>query len=107
MLVSRSGRYWMRLSRLRTIAARWVDVGDGEVAQAAFDVRPDAFGGVEVGGVGGQLDEVQPVPAGDQVAHRGADVRVQVVPDQHDGGLEVLVGGVEQGGVVGFGEAAP
>jgi hypothetical protein len=26
-----------------------VDVGDGEVAQAAFDMRPDAFGGVRSG----------------------------------------------------------
>ena len=29
-----------------------VGVGDGEVAQAAFDVGPDAFGGVEVRSVG-------------------------------------------------------
>src|SRR5690606_30602652 len=29
-----------------------VDAGGGEVAQAAFDVGPHPFGGVEVGGVG-------------------------------------------------------
>src|SRR4029453_5565991 len=71
-----------------------VHAGDGEVAEAAFDVGPDSFGGG--GGVGGVLDDGQPGPAGGQLTHRGADMGVEVVPDHHDRGFEVLVGGVEQ-----------
>ena len=77
---------------------------DGEVA---FDVGPHGLGGVEVWALGGQLHDVQPVPAGDQVAHHGAEVHVAVVSDDHDGGFEVLMCGIQQGGVVGGGEAAP
>ena len=35
-----------------------INAGDGEVAQAAFDVGPDAFGRVEVRSVGGESDDV-------------------------------------------------
>ena len=38
-----------------------VDVACGEVAQAVLHVRPGALGGVEIRGVGGQLDHGQPV----------------------------------------------
>jgi hypothetical protein len=43
---------------------------------------------------------------GDQLAPRGADVRVQVVPGHHDRAVEVPVGGATQRGVVALGEAA-
>src|SRR3712207_7297374 len=39
------------------------------------------------------------------LGHRGADVGVEVVPDQHKRAAELLMRGVEQGGVVGLGEA--
>lgn len=41
------------------------------------------------------------------IAHRGADVVVQALSDQHDRPAELLVGGVEQAHVVTFAEAAP
>ena len=84
-----------------------VDAAGGEVAQAVLHVRPDPFGGVEIGGVGGQPDHGQPVAVrlGERV-HHGADVGVQVVPDQDDRGMQLLVRGGDQAGVVGFGHAA-
>jgi hypothetical protein len=45
-----------------------------------FHVRPYAFGGVEFGCVGGQADHGEPVGVrGDEFAHGGAGVGVQVV----------------------------
>ena len=51
-----------------------------------------------------QLEDRQPVPGRDQLAHRAAGVGVQAVPDQHDGAAELLVGGVQEPGVVRLGE---
>src|ERR687897_2957865 len=67
--------------------------GAGEqVAQVAFDMRPHALGGVELAGVGRQLDHGQPVGVRlAELAHGGADVGVQVVPDQDDRGGELKV----------------
>lgn len=62
--------------------------------------------GLSSGSAGGQLDDVEPVLGGDQLPHRGADVRGEVVPDQHDRAAESLVRGVEQADAAGFGEAA-
>jgi hypothetical protein len=39
-------------------------------------------------------------------AHHGADVGVQVIPDQDDRGMQLLVRGGDQAGVIGFGHAA-
>ena len=99
----RAGRYWMRLSRFLTIAASW------STSRAARLPRPffmfaQAPGGVEVGGVAGQPDLGQPVRVGaGEGAHRGADVGIQVVPDQDDRGLQLPVRGGDQLSVVGFG----
>ena len=41
-----------------------VHVAGGEVAQAVLHVRPDALGWVEIRGIGRELDDGQPVPAG-------------------------------------------
>ena len=83
------------------------DSGGGEVAQAVFHVRPDTLGGVEVRGVGGQLDDGQPVRVrtGER-AHHSTDVGAGVVPDQDDRGRQLLVRGGDQAGVIGFGHAA-
>ena len=65
------------------------------------------LGGVEVGGVGGQPYLGQPVRVrADEPPHRGADVGVQVVPDQDDRGMQFLVRGGDQAGVIGFGHRA-
>lgn len=83
-----------------------VDGDPDVVAQVAFDVGPHAFDGVEVGGVGGQGDHGQPVGvAGEEPAHRGAAVGVEVVPTQDDRSTGLVVRGDEQGGVVVLGEA--
>ncbi len=81
-----------------------VDAAGGEVAQAVLHVRPDALGGIEIWGVGGQLDHGQPVAVRlGEPAHRGADVGIQIVPDQDDRGMQLVVRGGDQAGVVGFG----
>ncbi|GIF45020.1 hypothetical protein Axi01nite_93310 [Actinoplanes xinjiangensis] len=49
---------------------------------------------------------MQPVSGGDHLAHGGADVGVEVVPNEHDRSAQLLVGGVEQAYVVAFAEAA-
>ncbi len=46
----------------------------------------------------------QPGPGNDQLAHRAADVGVQAVPHHHERAAELLVGGVQEPGVVGLGE---
>ena len=84
-----------------------IDVAGGEVAQAVLHVRPDALGRVEIGGVGGQPHLGQPVAMrADEPSHRGTDVGIQVVPDQNDGGMQLLVSGGDQVSVVGFGHRA-
>ena len=45
-----------------------------------------------------------PVPGCGQLAHRGADVGVQVVPHDHQRPVELLVRVIEQPGVIAFGE---
>ena len=94
----------MRLSRfLMIVASRWGAAG-AQVAQAAFHGGPGALDGVEVGCIGGHLDDGQPVLVRLQHgAHHAADVRVQVVPAQDDRGMKLAVRGGDQAGVIGFG----
>ena len=62
-----------------------------QVAQAVFHVRPGALDRVEVRGVGGQLDDGQPVRVrAGEGAHHGAEVGVQVVPAQDDRGIKLM-----------------
>ena len=60
---------------------------------------------MELGRVRRQLEDRQPVPDRGQLAHRPADVSVQVVPDQHERAAELLARGVQQPGAVLLGEA--
>src|SRR5487761_1800822 len=84
-----------------------VEGARGEVAQAVLHIRPDAFGRVEVGGVGRHLYDGQPVRVlGDETAHLPADVGVQVVPDHDDRGMQLVMRGGDQGCVVCFGHRA-
>src|SRR5271157_2958325 len=102
----RAGRYWMRLSRFLMIAASW------STSRAARLPRPffmfaQAPRSVQLGGVGGQPYLGQPVRVrADEPPHRGADVGVQVIPDQDDRGVQLVVRGGDQAGVVGFGHRA-
>ena len=87
---------------------KFVQGGRGVIAQAAFHTRPGALDRVEVGGVGGQVDDGEPVGVRiDEVAHLPTAVGVEVVPDEHDRGVEGSVRGGDQGGVVGLGHAGP
>ena len=75
-------------------------------AQAAVKMGPDTLGGVELGGVGGEPDDGQPVRVRrEELLHALADVGLEVVPDQDDRGVQLLVRGGQQGGV-GLGQAA-
>jgi hypothetical protein len=53
------------------------------------------------------VEDGQPVPGGDQFGHRAADVGIEVVPYDHQRAGELVVRGIQQGGVVGLGEAFP
>jgi hypothetical protein len=77
-----------------------------EVSQATLDVRPHMLCRIEVRGVGRQSDHMQPVPRRDQLPHHRTDMRVQIIPDQHDRATQLLVRGIQQGGIVGLGETA-
>src|SRR5260370_727656 len=82
------------------------EAGDGEVGQdAALERRADPFHGVEVGGVGGQLEHPQPwLRAGEGTQGR-AGVHVEVVPGQHDVAAgQLAVGGDEDVPVLDPGE---
>ena len=99
----------MRLSRFLNDGGQLVwGAAAAEVAQAVFHVRPGALDRVEVRGVGRELDDGQPVRVrAGEGAHHGAEVGVQVVPDEDDRGFELIVRGGDQAGVVRFGHAAP
>lgn len=63
-----------------------------EEATPAWQQRPDAFLRVEVGGVGREVEDGQPVRVrGDEVLHLRHEVGAQVVPDQDDGAFEPAV----------------
>ena len=51
-----------------------------------------------------QLADGQSVPGHDQLGHRGADVGLEVVPDDHERAGELLVRGVQESGLVRLGE---
>jgi hypothetical protein len=51
------------------------------------------------------LVDGQPVPSRGQFGHRSADVGVRIVPDEDERAAELLVGGIQQPGVTGLGEA--
>jgi hypothetical protein len=102
----RAGWYWMRLSRFLMMTASWSTSRAARLPRPFFmaDQAPDR---VELGSVGGQPHLGQPAGAGaDQGVHRGADVGVQVIPDQDDRGLQFLVRGGDQVSVVSFGHRA-
>src|SRR5258708_2493128 len=82
------------------------EAGDGEVGQdAALEHGPDPFHGVEVGGVGGQLEHPQPWLRSGEGAQGRAGVHIEVVPGQHDVAAgQLAVGGDEDVPVLDPGE---
>ena len=102
----RAGRYWMRLSRFLTIAASWSASRAARLPRPFF-IFAQTPGRVELRGVGRQPYLGQPVRVRpDEPRHRGADVGVQVIPDQDDRGMQFLVRGGDQASVIGFGHRA-
>lgn len=101
----RSLRYWMyRRPRLM----RWTRCSG--VLKATLESQPrregpDPLDGVEVGCVGRQVVDGQPVPVLGQLSQVGGFVDVEVVPDEHDLAAELLVGGDQQVTVAAPGEA--
>ena len=81
---TRPGWYCMRRSRVLARAVSWARSRLARLARDRLQVGPDRLDRVELGGVGRELEDRQPVPGRDQLAHRLADVRVQVVPDQDE-----------------------
>jgi hypothetical protein len=58
----------------------------GASSPTQLALRQSHLGRVELGGVGGQLEDGQPGAGGDQGPHRGVGMQSGVVPNQHDGG---------------------
>ena len=99
----RWGQYWIFSLRL-TMRTRPCKVGSGEIGHGLLEQRPDAPPG-QLGGIRRGLEERQPGPGSDQLAHRPADVGVQVIPRQDDGTVQLLARGVQEPGVVRLSEA--
>ncbi|MEX1257178.1 MAG: hypothetical protein WEG36_06135 [Gemmatimonadota bacterium] len=59
-------------------------VGEGRLGKA-----PDAFVGIELGGVGRQRDQVQATVASAQLSHGGSSMDGGVVPDDDDVAAQV------------------
>jgi hypothetical protein len=66
------------------------DVAFGQVGQGPFEVGPDQLDGVELVGIRREPVDGQPVPGGDQLGHRRTDVRIEVVPHNHERAAELL-----------------
>jgi hypothetical protein len=70
------------------------EVAFGRVGQGSLEMRPERLDWIQLVRVPRQLADGQPVPGRGQPGHRGADVRVQIVPDEHDRAGELLMGRV-------------
>lgn len=67
--------------------------GEGDVGEpAAPQEEPDALYGVEVGCVGRQVGDGQPVPGRGELPQSRGLVDVEVVPDEDDRSAELGVG---------------
>ena len=81
-----------------------IDILFDQVGQRPFQVGPDRLHRVQLRRVSRQLEDRQPVPVRDQLAHRPARVSVQPIPDQDERAVQLLVRGVQEPGVVRLGE---
>ena len=88
------GRYWMLLSRFLAMAASWRWKCRRRGCPRRFHVRPDAFGGIEVGGAGRQPYHGQPAGVGmdaEELCIAALTWVFQVLPDHNDYGAVQLV----------------
>src|SRR5512142_2073772 len=103
-----AGRYWMRLSNLLTVAASSSTVPASRLPRSRLTCAHTPSVALSSGGVGRQLDHGQPAMVRlAELAHRGAAVHVEIVPDRDDRAIELGMCGGDQVGVGIFGEAAP
>jgi hypothetical protein len=97
-----------------TRGAAWSAVGE-HPSQSRFTAKscqrlpavvgPDNLNRVQFGCICGKSVDAEPWSGGNESTHGGGDVSVQDVPHEHDRAVELLMGGVEQGGEVRFAEA--
>ena len=103
----RAGRYWMPLSRFVMIAVSWPASLTARLPRPFFMFAQAPSTALRPGAQAGRRGPGQPVRASvDEGAHRGADVGVQVIPNQNDRGMPLVVRGGDQAGVAGFGHRA-
>ena len=102
-----AGRYCIRLSRVFTSAVCWARLRLARLASERLRCDQTSSTGLSSCAYGGswQTADGQPVPGPEQFGHRGADVRIQVIPDEHERAGELLVRGVQEPGVISVGEA--
>jgi hypothetical protein len=72
------------------------DAALGQIGQRPLEMRPDQLDRVQLVRVRRQAEDHKPV-AGAISSHRGADVGVQVAPDDHERHAEVMVRVVRRG----------
>ena len=99
-----AGRYCIRLSRVFTRAVSCARLRLARLARDLFKWDHTGSDGAELVRTGRELADGQPVPGPGQLGHGGADVGIEIVPDDHDRAGELLMGGIQQPGVVGLGE---
>jgi len=77
---------------------QWTEAFRTEVGRdGALEPRPRAFHGIELGGVGGQAYQREPVPlALGEGARREAAVRIDAVPDPDQGAAVMAVQSLEE-----------
>jgi hypothetical protein len=100
----RAGRYCICLSRVLTEAVSWARLRLARLARERLRCDPHLLDRVEFVRVRGEPVDGQPVPGRDQLGHH-ADVGIHLVPHDYDRPAEVLVRGIQEPGIVRFGEA--
>ena len=100
------GWYWIFFSPVLMTCSRWAKPVKATLASGPRLRRgPDPFHRVEAGGVGRQLEHLQPRLGGGEGAQLRAEVDIEVVPDQDDVPAgQLVVRGGQQVPVLGPGE---
>lgn len=94
-------RYWIWRRPCHSTLMRWPGSVEAVLAwllPRSSDQMPST--GLRSGGIGRQEVAGDPVVGIDELPQPAISVNVQVVPDEHDRGAELLVGGDEQVAVV-------
>jgi hypothetical protein len=99
-------RYGIRFRRVFTSTVSLTMVCLAKSASDRFRCAQTRSIGLSSWAYGRQPEHRQSGPGRDQLDHRGGHVGVQIASGKHERSAELLVGGVEQGGVVGLGNRA-